>query len=163
MRDILAFIHQAPQELLGMIISRIWIKCGIEVYKPGSVVKLEKKHGIEVFVICNESRKKHRLLKHVTGTLSLGSRICMDDTAGMYDLLHAIGRTAQSKKFGWLYPLIVGIPSLFNNIYDRLFHADWTIPNRKYWLHSRWPELQADRIAGIEVKESGSWAYIKYD
>ena len=65
-------------------------------------------------------------------------------------LEHEYGHCLQSKKYKWFYLLIVGIPSLFGNIYDRLFHKKWSRERRIKWYFSRFPEKQADILGGVK-------------
>lgn len=50
---------------------------------------------------------------------------------------------------GWFYLLIIGIPSVINNIWDRTFHKNWNRKRRLEWYYSRYPEKQADELGGV--------------
>lgn len=63
---------------------------------------------------------------------------------------HEYGHSKQSKKLGWLYLVIVGIPSMFRNIYDRFFHKKWNYDKRCEWYYNGYPEKQADELGGVE-------------
>ena len=62
---------------------------------------------------------------------------------------HEIGHSKQSLYFGWLYLLVIGIPSMFNNIWDRLFHKKWEYEKRVKWYYSRYPEKWADKLGAV--------------
>lgn len=65
-------------------------------------------------------------------------------------LLHEWGHKQQSKKYGWLYLLIVGIPSITRNIWDKIAHRKWAYERRYKWYYSAWPEKQADELGGVK-------------
>ena len=56
---------------------------------------------------------------------------------------HETGHSKQSLYFGPLFLLVVAIPSVCIFWYRRLFKKS------HYWYHSKWPENNADKLAGI--------------
>ena len=62
---------------------------------------------------------------------------------------HEYGHSRQSLILGWFYLLLVGLPSIIGNIWDRLFHKNWTSEQRKKWYYSRYPENWADKLGGV--------------
>ena len=58
-------------------------------------------------------------------------------------LNHEIGHQKQSRYLGPLYLLIVGLPSITRNIYNRLRRKG------SAWYYSGWPENDADRRGGV--------------
>lgn len=62
---------------------------------------------------------------------------------------HEKGHQKQSRMYGWLYLLIVGLPSITRNIWDRLAHRRWSNSRRYTWYYSGYPEKQADRLGGV--------------
>lgn len=62
---------------------------------------------------------------------------------------HEWGHTRQSRKWGWLYLIVIGLPSLLGNIYDRLFHKKWTAKDRTKWYYSLPWENSADSYGGV--------------
>lgn len=62
---------------------------------------------------------------------------------------HEYGHSRQSLILGWLYLPLVGLPSAIGNIWDRLFHKNWTSEQRKKWYYSRYPENWADKLGGV--------------
>ena len=70
-----------------------------------------------------------------------------DETA----IAHELGHSAQSRIFGPLYLLLVGIPSaVFCNLWDRAFHRGWGFEERRKWYYSRYPEAWADSLGGVD-------------
>lgn len=77
-----------------------------------------------------------------------------------YTLLHEAGHKKQSKIFGPLYLLIIGLPSITFNIIDRYFHNSWSNKKRTYWYyHLPW-EYGANKLSGIDVDENGRWSIV---
>jgi len=65
-------------------------------------------------------------------------------------ILHEEGHSKQSLMFGPLYLLVIGIPSVCNNLWDRWFHKSWSSGKRQHWYYNRYPEAWADRLGGVE-------------
>jgi hypothetical protein len=57
---------------------------------------------------------------------------------------HEHGHQIQSLYFGFLYLLIIGLPSVLNNIRSRIANKD------SKWYYSRYPEKWADKLGGVE-------------
>ena len=82
--------------------------------------------------------------------VSLGQYVLMDKAYNQCDWRHEYGHSIQSLYWGSLYLLTIGIPSaLFNNLWDRIAHINWTVQQRHKWYYNRWPEKQADRLGGV--------------
>jgi len=62
---------------------------------------------------------------------------------------HEYGHSLQSRAWGPLYLLVVGIPSVIGNLWDRAFHKRWSVEKRTAWYYSRYPEKQADKLGGV--------------
>lgn len=130
MKEFLLYLHQLPQNIVGFIVSRhCYVKtvCGIKVYFKKSLMG---------------------------SGVSLGNYIILDDIYdGWYDLgttvRHEHGHQKQSLYLGWLYLIVVGLPSAVGNIIDRTFHKYWDSDKRKKWYYSRYPENWADRLGGV--------------
>ena len=60
-----------------------------------------------------------------------------------YTAKHEQGHRFQSRYFGPLYIIIVGLPSVFRNIWQRIFRKSAA------WYYSGWPEDDANRRAGL--------------
>ena len=55
---------------------------------------------------------------------------------------HEQGHQKQSLYLGWLYLIVVGIPSMTLAIYTTIRHKD------EVWYHSHYPENWADKLGG---------------
>lgn len=129
MKEIMLFIWQLPQNLLGLLL--VWF------YKPTRMYALD--NGVEIHY-------SHRM----RGGISLGKyaivndghyRLSLEDSLKRNTVRHeAIGHTKQSRMLGWLYLIVIGLPSLI-----------WAIvcfdPKQYYKFYT---EKWADRIAGIK-------------
>jgi hypothetical protein len=64
---------------------------------------------------------------------------------------HEYGHSIQSRFFGPLYLLAIGLPSaVCNNLWDRAFHKEWKTSERIKWYYARYPEKWADKLGGVE-------------
>jgi hypothetical protein len=128
MITILFFIWQLPQHLLAMVLGRVWKPVGYSIYKEAKIYWINKP-GVG---------------------MSLGNYIFLDGGSGDTDVKHEYGHSLQSRRFGWFYLLIVGLPSMLcNSLWDRLFHGSWENSRREKWYYLRWPEKQADGLGGV--------------
>lgn len=130
---VLLWLWQLPQNIIGFIISRF----ADEVIEFGT----------------NDGTKKCYLFNYFfNSAVSLGDYIIIQkyiDKRAIV-MLHEYGHSIQSKKYGWFYLLLVGLPSLICNIYDRVFHKNWTYNDRYKWYHSLLWECEADELGGIK-------------
>lgn len=134
MKQVLLWIWQLPQNIAGFLLTR---KC----YFIGTVGG-----GINFNVFYK---------KNFFGAgVCLGDYIILDyKYLGRKDRSvqkHEYGHHLQSIKLGWLYLLVVGLPSIVRNIYDRIFHKKWAKEKRMKWYYSSYPEKQADRLGLVE-------------
>jgi hypothetical protein len=62
-----------------------------------------------------------------------------------------IGHRKQSKIWGWLYLLVVGLPSVIRNRISFYYKktSDWYYGYGKYAKSFAWPERQADRFGKV--------------
>lgn len=126
MKNILLYIHQLPQNIIGLL------------------------------VICFTHSKYDRYFgcyntyKYSFG-VSLGKYIIFGGRPTPTDIKHEQGHQRQSLYLGWLYLLIIGLPSVCGNLWDRLFHKKWTNQKRIDWYYNRllW-EHWADKLGGVE-------------
>jgi hypothetical protein len=133
MKRFLLYIWQLPQHLLALILIKIWKPFDQEVYQHCNVFWIKKK-GIGV---------------------SLGNYIFLDKNYSKATIKHEYGHSIQSRYFGWLYLITVGIPSaVFNNLWDRLFHKNWSSNDRLKWYYNRYPEKWADKLGGV-IRNTG--------
>lgn len=129
MKRISLFLWQLPQNLLGFLIIKI-LKC--------------KKIGCYWFA------------KNKTAfSVSLGNYIIFCRTSKMIfpsddSILHEKGHQIQSLYLGWLYLLVIGLPSFLGNVYNRIFHKNWSNEKRLKWYYSQLWEKWADNLGYVK-------------
>lgn len=121
---ILLWIWQLPQHVLGLLLI--------------IVSRAKKVNGY------------YTVRKLFNSAVSLGDYIIFQaDCIATDSVQHEKGHQVQSRMYGWLYLLIVGLPSIARNIWDRLVHKNWTTTQRAAWYYSGFPENQADKLGGV--------------
>jgi len=134
MKQFFMWIWQLPQHLLALAL--IWVLDAAKTRQPQT--------GIDYWFY----KPKNRFSEFITG-VSLGNYIIIK-TKDEATIRHEYGHSIQSRAWGPLYLLAVGITSaLFNNLWDRWFHKSWSGEERYKWYYSRYPEKQADALAGV--------------
>lgn len=126
--NILLWLWQAPQNLLGLV---LWA-----IYSKGSYTQMHR--GIRVVV----NPKFH-------GGISLGNTIIVwcDYKSNANTWNHEWGHTRQSKMLGPLYLLAIGLPSI---IWAILY--GWIIPFRYNGYYKFYTEKWADKLGGVVRK-----------
>lgn len=82
------------------------------------------------------------------GSMSLGKYIFVQDPADIETIKHEYGHTVQSKYLGWLYLLVIGLPSF---IWCNCFEGYRKKTGLSYyWLYT---EAWADKLGGVERSE----------
>jgi len=149
-KGFLLIVWQLPQELLGYLFSKIWLRFGEESFTPEVIRILETFQNRKICIITNGSYLKNKFLKLFCG-VSLGRYICLTDYGIANTILHENGHCKQSEMLGWLYLPTVGIySSVFCNLWDRLFHKNWCFYDRQYWYYkTRITERDADKRGGL--------------
>lgn len=128
MKNVLLWMWQLPQNLFGLAVllfNKIVHGC----------VKSQSIDGIGYYSV-----------KHVNNCgVSLGNYILLDSDRSITEkaIHHEYGHQKQSLKYGWLYLVIVGLPSAIGNVYARLAHKD------SKWYYSQWWERTADKLGGV--------------
>lgn len=117
-------LWQLPQHILGKII----LLCN-----KSKVLHCSEYRGIEVIVVEN-----------TTWAIGLGTMIIVSTSMSEETIKHEYGHCRQSLYLGWLYLLVVGIPSITFNILTRLK----VLKPESYY--TRYPENWADRLGGVE-------------
>ena len=119
---VLRYIWELPQNLLGLLLRVIYK--GTDSEYEGAVVR--------------------RSLK-MQGGISLGRYIIVGDYASDRTVMHEYGHCLQSRRLGWLYLLVIGLPSIiWAGLYGRVVKPT---KNGYYrWYTERW----ADRLGGVE-------------
>jgi hypothetical protein len=132
MKKLLLWLWQLPQNLVGFIYSRFAKKTS-EWYFKG-------KYAFVYFVPCFKAGVtlgQYIILDPIYKKLSSGKLLVT--------VQHEYGHSVQSKYLGWFYLLVVGIPSVFRNILNRINPKKF---NEK-WYYSGYPEKWADKIGGV--------------
>ena len=124
MKNILLYLWQLPQNLLGLFIIKI--------------IKAEYNKDYNFWYI----------LRFNFG-VSLGNYIIFGERFNGTDLKHERGHQKQSLYLGWLYLIVIGIPSAFGNLWDRIFHKDWPYEDSCIWYYSLPWEAWADELGGV--------------
>ncbi len=130
MHTFLAWLWQLPQHLLALTLMGFLHLRG----RPRSAA--ERFRGVRVV------RWPGR------GGVCLGEYIFVSPHAGERLLRHEYGHTRQSRRLGWLYLLVVGIPSISRATYFRAA-ARLGRPGRPGRYYERFPENWADRLGGV--------------
>lgn len=137
-KEILLFIWQFPQNLLGIFIL---------------LIKSRSKRMYE-FIINLEKVTVYYVANFAGSGISLGRWIIIDKRIGSNSVTttvrHEHGHQKQSLYLGWLYLIVIGLPSLCGNIIDRMFHKKWTKARRIKWYYSQPWEKWADKLGGVE-------------
>lgn len=123
-KEVLLYLWQLPQNLLGLLV-----------------------------IFFSKAKKDNSYNVYITNCrigVSLGKYIILNKHYSYNIILHEQGHQKQSLYFGWLYLIIIGIPSsIFVNLWDRIFHKKWTYQERIKWYYSRYPERWADKLGGV--------------
>lgn len=124
MKKIILFLWQLPQNILGLFL----------------VFTTRSKYANGCW----------RTKKSFTG-ISLGNFVIlrMDDESDI-SLKHETGHQKQSLILGPNYLLIIGLPSLLGNIWDRIFHKKWNNLKREKWYYSQPWEKWADKLGKVK-------------
>ncbi len=137
LKKLLLWIHQLPQNIIGFILSR---NSECKVYTTIG--------GDNVIVYFNN--------RVFNCGVSLGNYIILDTENYMNDsyntritVSHEHGHQIQSLHLGWLYLLLIGIPSAIGNIIDRVFHKKWSSVARTKWYYNQIWEKSADNYGGV--------------
>ena len=143
-KNILLYIWQLPQNLLGLLL--VWIYSRKEIDgKPNLIRRIEYK-GRKVYIF-----------EKFPGGISCGKYILVDyyrkARHSEYDrmklsesICHEYGHCRQSKWWGPLYLPVPGLWSVANNIANRIMDA----LGRSYDYYKCWVEAQADKLGGVK-------------
>lgn len=84
--------------------------------------------------------------------VSLGNYIIFGGAGGSVDSYkHEQGHQKQSMYLGPLYLLVIGLPSIIGNIFDRLFHKKWPVSKRVSWYYKQPWEAWANKLGGVKI------------
>lgn len=134
MKNFLLWIWQLPQNIVGFILTRFAVNKfeltandmdRITVYFTNNVFN------------CGVSLGKYIILDNKNYYPIRYTNMCM------VSINHENGHRKQSQKLGWLYFIIIGIPSSIGNIIFRIFKLDTSKYYKQPWEH--W----ADKLGGV--------------
>ena len=126
LKDILLYLWQLPQNLVGFVLKQIY-PAEIKHRVNGNVVYINRKFR---------------------SGISLGRYIILkwDDPI---DIRHELGHCKQSRRWSWAYLFVPGLCSIVHNM-----HRTWKNKRGKpvcdYYHY--WVEAQADRLGGVKRK-----------
>lgn len=134
LKEILLWIWQMPQNIIGFILSRTGVKFpdtdGTAFYYRKHFFRSAVSLGDYIIVdVCYLGKRKSVMYRTVR---------------------HEHGHQLQSKMLGPLYLLVIGIPSLCGNIIDRVFHSSWSRERRNRWYYSQPWEKWADELGEVD-------------
>lgn len=112
-----------PQNIIGFI--------GFLIFRKGYKYKYNDAFIIEV--------------KNKYGSISLGNFIFVPNATDEETIKHEYGHTLQSKKLGWLYLFIIGIPSI---IWASCFEGYRKKHNISYYAF--YTERWANKLGGVQ-------------
>lgn len=136
MKKALLFLWQFPQNLLGLAVIAVT-----------GAKKIEYKESVRDY-----SGYVARRLNKSWSAVSLGEYRIFKTVKHLEwnnCRMHEEGHSKQSRRLGWLYLIIIGLPSILGNIYDRIFHGKWSVLDRQKWYYSLPWEAQADKMGGV--------------
>jgi len=141
-KDALIWVWQLPQHLLGLLL--IWLLRARLRHWP-------RNSDVTDLIDYWEFKLKGRVSRFLSGG-SFGRYIILPSGKDRAQTVpHEYGHSVQSRAWGPLYLLVIGLPSaLGNNLWDRLFHKGWPVEKRHDWYYSRYPEKQADKLGGVK-------------
>ena len=119
---VLRYIWELPQNLLGLLLRQIY---------KGNDTKYND-------VVLRRSLK-------MQGGISLGRYIIVSQFAREETVRHEYGHCLQSRRLGWLYLLVIGLPSIvWAGLYGRL------VKRTRNGYYRCYTEKWADRLGGVE-------------
>ena len=132
MKKVLLWLWQLPQNILGLLV----ILFTRARYNDISYDKLEN------FWLAKKGKPFG---------VSLGEYIIFGPRpVSRESLKHEQGHRKQSRMLGPLYLLLIGLPSITGNIYDRIAHRNWGYLARVAWYYKQPWEAWADKLGGVK-------------
>ena len=130
--EILLYIWQLPQNIAGLIMLLIYQR-----------EKTYHKLNGRTFYYTTEM---------ISG-ISLGNYIIIKKEDWGVRMCHEYGHSVDSRKFGPLYLIVIGLPSLLGNIYNKIFHKNWKYSDSCEWYYNQPWEKSADKNGGVNRKK----------
>lgn len=122
MKGILLYIWEAPQNILGLLLRLIY-KGHDSIYEDAIVRRSVK----------------------MRGGISLGRYIIINQWSTAKTVKHEYGHTIQSRRLGWFYLLLVGLPSI---VWACLYGSVIKPTLNGYYKFIT--ECSADRLGGVD-------------
>lgn len=120
------YLWQLPQNLLALLVKKF--------------LKAEKR-GTDYYLF----------LSRTFSSVSLGDYIFINfNQQTMNTINHEKGHQKQSRYLGWLYLIVIGIPSVCGNLWNRWFHKDWTVMQKQLWYYELPWEKSADLLGYVK-------------
>lgn len=117
MKKILSYFWQLPQNLLGLLLRVIYK--GNDIEYNGVIVRRSVK---------------------MRGGISLGKYIVISQWSTTKTVMHEYGHCKQSMYLGWLYLLLVGLPSILHATFCKC---------KRHSYYDVYPEKWADKLGGV--------------
>ncbi len=135
LKAVLLYLWQLPQHLLALLVI---------LATDARRIKHSHRDGIATIF-------KARRLNSSWSAVSLGEYVLVSHQYRFTDIdyAHEHGHSVQSRRLGWLYLAVIGLPSLAGNLYDRIAHRRWNYARRIAWYYSLPWEAWADRLGGV--------------
>lgn len=140
-KDIILWIWQFPQNLCGVVL-REYYRC------EDSSDYYESEEGGADVMITPSMRGGVSLGKYIFLRLSPWKRLPEDYAVS---IAHESGHCVQSRRWGWLYLIVIGIPSVFHLLCRRA----GIIWGKRSDYYAVFPESQADKLGGVKRDENG--------
>ena len=129
--EIVLYIWQLPQNLVGLFLLLIYGK-----------EKIYHKLNGRTFYYTPE----------MPSGISLGNYIIMKREDWAEGMWHEYGHSIDSRRWGPLYLIVIGLPSLCGNIYDRIAHKNWKYSDSMEWYYNQPWEKSADKNGNVDRK-----------
>ena len=124
MKDFILYLWQLPQNILGLLVIG--------------------------FTQAKKTNLNYWYTDKFRFGVSLGKYIIFGQMrVEVKDIDHEKGHQRQSLYLGWLYLLLIGLPSSLFNLYDQLFHTDWQWLRREIWYYNLPWEKWADKLGHV--------------
>lgn len=113
-----------------------------------------------MYMTIRNKQYKYYLAKRFNKTwsgVSLGDYIVFskEEFIDEINVRHEYGHYTQSIILGPLYLIVIGLPSVLGNLWDRIIHRSWSCLDRIVWYYTQPHEHWADKIAGITLEDRG--------
>lgn len=129
MKNVLLFLWQLPQNILGLLVI--------------------------LFTCSRKNNYFWESKKLLNFGVSLGNYIIFGYGPLKISIQHEQGHQKQSLYLGWLYLLVIGVPSFLGNIWDRIMHKNWMVYERRKWYYNQPWEKWADELGNVNRFGSG--------